>query len=178
MDVRRQRIENEWSFLQRLAQANPRLLVVTAHSDDEFLLQLLETSSPVKYGGTIQIVEEHEIRLCFARFFPAVPMEAYLSRPVFHPNVHPHTGFVCLWQKSVIADTVVEALIQLQRVLSYSGFTGSADHVMQPPALEWAQNPARGVEFPLKYTPLEKPPSWDSERNFRHLPPGRRQRLS
>jgi ubiquitin-protein ligase len=178
MDVRQQRIENEWSFLQRLAQVNPRVLLVTTRTPDEFLLHLRETGSPLKTADTIQVVQEHEVRLCFTRFFPTVPMEAYLSRPVFHPNVHPNTGFVCLWQKALMADTVVEALIQLQRVLSYSGFTEATDHVMQPDALEWAQNPARGLEFPLQYTALTKPPSWDAERNFRRLPPIRRKRLS
>lgn len=178
MDVRRQRIENEWSFLQRIAHANPHTVLIGARANDEFLVTLLQTSGPVKRGNSIEIREEHQLRLCFARFFPTIPMEAYLSQPVFHPNVHPTTGFVCLWHKAVIADTVVEALIQLQRILSYSACTESPDHIMQPEALTWAQHPTRGVEFPLKYTPLKKPADWDQEHNFRHLPPGGRQRLS
>jgi len=53
------------------------------------------------------------VRFAFARFFPAVPIEAYLTRPVFHPNVHPTTGFVCLWSRFSKADTVIEALCRL-----------------------------------------------------------------
>jgi ubiquitin-protein ligase len=178
MDLRRQRIENEWAFLERVAQANPRVLLVKSRTPEEFAVILCETAAPLKKGHQIEILQQHELRLSFGRFFPTVPMEAYLAQPVFHPNIHPTTGFVCLWQKALVADTVVEALIQLQRILSYSAFTESPDHVMQPEALAWAQDSARGLDFPFHYTPLEKPADWDREHNFRHLPPGRRHRLS
>jgi ubiquitin-protein ligase len=177
MDLRLQRIENEWAFLGRLAEANPGIVVVKSRAHEEFAVVLREIAAPLKHGNSLEICEQHELRLCFARFFPTVPMEAYLTQPVFHPNIHPTTGFVCLWQKALMADTVVEALIQLQRILSYSAFTESPDHVMQPEALAWAQDPARGMEFPFKYTPLKKPVGWDQEHNFRRLPPGRRQRI-
>lgn len=178
MDLHRQRIENEWAFLHRLAEANPRVLLVKSRTPGEFAVLLRETAAPLNQGNGLEIREQHDLRLAFGRFFPTVPMEAYLTQPVFHPNIHPTTGFVCLWQKALVADTVVEALIQLQRILSYSAFTESPDHVMQPEALAWAQDPGRGMEFPFKYTPLKKPAGWDQEHNFRHLAPGRRQRLS
>lgn len=178
MELRRQRIENEWSFLQRMVEANSGLLVPKQRSVDEFTVLLRETSSPVEHDGKIEILDEHQIRLSFARFFPTIPLEAYLTRPVFHPNIHPGTGFVCLWGSPSVADTVVEALIQLQRVLTCSLFTESPDHVMQPRALEWVLAAHPGVQLPLKCTPLSKPSAWDEEHNFRSLPAGRRRRLS
>lgn len=178
MDLRRQRIENEWAFLQRMAEANPRLIVPQDRSADEFLVLLRETDAPVEHDGKIEIVDDHQVRLSFARFFPTIPLEAYLIRPVFHPNIHPSTGFVCLWRNSSVADTVVEALIQLQRVLTCSLFTDSPDHVMQPRALAWVLASHPGVQLPLKCTPLSKPSAWDEEHNFRSLPAGRQRRLS
>ena len=178
MDLRRQRIENEWSCLRRMAEANPGLIVPKERSADEFLVFLRETSAPVERDGKIEIVDEHQVRFSFARFFPTIPLEAYLTRPVFHPNIHPATGFVCLWRNSSVADTVVEALIQLQRVLTCAVFTESSDHVMQPRALEWVLTSHPGMQLPLICTPLSRPAGWDEEHNFRSLPAGRRRRLS
>ena len=175
MDLRRQRIENEWLFLQRIAEANAGRIVAKSRTADEFLVLLRETSAPVERDGNIEIVDEHQVRLSFARFFPTIPLEAYLTRPVFHPNIHPGTGFVCLWGNPAVADTVVEALIQLQRVLTCSLFTESPDHVMQPKALEWVLASHPGVQLPLKCTPLSKPAGWDEEHNFRSLPAPRRE---
>lgn len=178
MDLRRQRIENEWSFLQRMAAANPGILTIKDRIPDEFRVTLRETNAPIRNNGNIEIVNEHQLRLSFARFFPAIPMEIYRNRPVFHPNVHPSTGFVCLWNKSSISDTVVEALIRLQRVLTCSLFTDSPDHVMQPAALRWMSAPNRDLELPLHCIPLSKPDSWDKEHGFRSLSGVGRSRLS
>jgi ubiquitin-protein ligase len=176
MDLRRQRIDNEWTILGQMAEANPDCLDIKERRPDEFLLVLKQSSAPVHNAGKIGLVYEHELRFVFARFFPAVPIEAYLTRAVFHPNIHPTTGFVCLWNRFSKADTVVEALCQLQRILTYSVFSHSPDDVMQPEALSWALNANRGTELPLSCTLLVKPPGWPEERDFR-TPPARR-RLS
>jgi hypothetical protein len=104
-----------------------------------------------------------------------MPIEAYLTRPVFHPNVHPDTGFVCLWGRFSLHDTVVEALCQFQRVVTYSLFSESADHVMQPEALHWAEKERNaGKAIPFSFTPLAKPTEWQDEREFRSVPERRR----
>ncbi len=181
MDLRRQRVDNEWTILRQMAGANPACLEIKEQRPDEFLLVLKQSPAPICFGGKIEngkieLVQEHEVRFAFARFFPAVPIEAYLTRPVFHPTVHPTTGFVCLWSRFSKADTVIEALCRLQRILTYSVFSDSPDDVMQPEALSWAVNANRGIALPLLCTGLAKPASWAEERDFR-TPPVRR-RLS
>lgn len=176
MDLRHQRIENEWAILNQMAVASPGRLTIQKRSSDEFVLLLLETAAPLCRNGEIELVCEHQVRFSFARFFPAVPIEAYLARPVFHPNIHPTTGFVCLWSRFSQADTVVEALCRLQRILTYSVFSDSPDDVMQPEALTWAANTQRGMALPLPCHPLAKPPRWPEEKDHR-TPPARR-RLS
>ena len=52
-----------------------------------------------------------------------MPIEAYLTRAVFHANVHPTTGFVFLWSRFSKADTIFDALCQLQRILTYAVFS-------------------------------------------------------
>src|SRR5262249_59417920 len=96
MNLRQQRIENEWSLLQRMAEVNPSLLAIQERRRDEFLLTLDKTSAVERVNEELRTYSRHELRLAFSRFFPAVPIEAYLLRPAFHPNVHPDTGFVCL----------------------------------------------------------------------------------
>jgi hypothetical protein len=176
MDLRRQRIENEWAILHQMAEANPACIRVKERRLDEFLLVLRETSAPARRNQKVELVREHELCFSFARFFPVVPIEAYLTHTVFHPNVHPTTGFVCLWSRFSKADTVVEALFQLQRILTYSVFSDSPDDVMQPEALAWAMNAGRGIALPLACTSLLKPTSWPQEKDFRN--PRARRRLS
>jgi hypothetical protein len=174
MDLRRQRIDNEWAILGQMAEVNRDCIDIKERRTDEFLLVLKKSSAPILNAVEIQLVQEHELRFVFARFFPAVPIEAYLTRSAFHPNVHPTTGFVCLWNRFSKADTVVEALCQLQRILTYSVFSHSPDDVMQPEALSWALDANRGTELPLSCSLLVKPPGWPEERDFRNPSPRRR----
>jgi ubiquitin-protein ligase len=139
MELRQRRIENEWELLQQMAQANPSLLSDVRRHHDDFLLKLSQTTAPVRVEGIIDLRSEHAVRISFPRFFPTMPIEAYVTPPVFHPNVHPDTGFVCLWGRFSLHDTVVEALCQLQRVLTFTLFSESADHVMQPGAIRWLE---------------------------------------
>lgn len=176
MDLRHQRIENEWTILGQMAAANSPRLEVKRRCQDQFVLILHETAAAIVEDGEIKLVSDHELCISFARFFPAMPLEVYLTRSVFHPNVHPTTGFVCLWGRFSQTDTVVEALCRLQRILTYSVFSESLDDVMQPAALAWATNTKRGVTFPLTCVSLAKPPSWRGETIVRS--PSRRRRLS
>jgi ubiquitin-protein ligase len=169
MDLRQRRIENEWDLLQQLAQANPALLSAIQRHQDDFLLKLSQTTAPVQVEGSIELRTEHDVRLSFPRFFPTMPIEAYVTPPVFHPNVHPDTGFVCLWGRFSLHDTVVEALCQLQRVLTFTLFSESADHVMQPEALEWVKKECAVGKIPFPLTPPTKLVGWQEEREFRRV---------
>jgi ubiquitin-protein ligase len=156
MDLRQRRVENEWELLQQMAQANPSLLSDIRRHQDDFLLKLSQTTAPVCVNGNIEFRSEHDVRLSFPRFFPTMPIEAYVMPPVFHPNVHPDTGFVCLWGRFSLHDTVVEALCQLQRVLTFTLFSESTDHVMQPEAVEWIKNQQCGGKMILEHTKVTK----------------------
>ena len=57
-------------------------------------------------------------------------------------------GSSALWSRFSKADTIVEALCQLQRILTYAVFSESPDDVRQPDALKWAINEENGV-FPF-----------------------------
>ena len=176
MDLRSERMENEWAIICQMADANPECITAKERLRDEFRLVLEGTTAPVCRDHEIVLVREHELRFSFARFFPAVPIEAYLTRAVFHPNVHPTSGFVCLWSRFSKADTIVEAMCQLQRILTYAVFSESPDDVMQPEALKWAIQEERRVPLPLPCTPLVKPPSWPEARDVGN--PQTRHRLS
>ena len=158
--TRERRIRNEAALLREMAELNPERLQILAMTGDEFRMTL---HTPA-HGA-----EVHSLKLAFAPYFPAVPIEAYLNVPVRHPNVHPVTGFICLWDRHSTGDTVIEALRQTQRVLSGELRNGEADHLMQPESLD--------VEV-LVYEPLHLPEGYLLEREARGFAGPRRQRLT
>lgn len=173
--VHKRRVEQEWKLLLALAAENPEVLQDCVREDKPdgtlFRFQLLQTQALVEEAGQLQILHEHTVTLRFPRFFPAVPIEASLARPVFHPNVHPETGFVCLWNRFSSGDTVIEAVRQLQKVISWQVHNETPDHVMQPEALTW-QKGAESAALPLKTSLVSIPPSLDlkfgeTSRSFR-----------
>jgi hypothetical protein len=168
--VHERRIEQEWKLLQALAEHNPELLQ-DCHREIEagdpvFSLQLRRTQALIEEAGELRIREEHLVSIHFPRFFPAVPLEVSLLQPVFHPNVHPETGFVCLWNRFSPGDSVVEAVAQLQRVISWELVNEEPDHVMQPRSLEWYKDPARAIALPVPYQTLRRPGGFDLARTY------------
>ncbi|MGI4757170.1 MAG: ubiquitin-conjugating enzyme E2 [Janthinobacterium lividum] len=77
----------------------------------------------------------HAVRIDFPVHFPAVPMEMFLQAPVVHPNIHPETGFVCLWQRHRVSNTVEHAMHRLVAMLAGEQQNPAPMHVMQPLAL-------------------------------------------
>lgn len=55
--------------------------------------------------------------------------------PVVHPNIHPDTGFVCLWDRHRVSNTVEHALHKLAAMLAGELQNTTPMHVMQPGAL-------------------------------------------
>ncbi|MFI5093005.1 MAG: ubiquitin-conjugating enzyme E2 [Candidatus Acidiferrales bacterium] len=178
--VRERRIENEWALLCDAQRRYPTSLkVLGKHSGpdgDSFEILLQDTSGLVEIDEQKTLVSSHEAEIRFPRFFPYVPMEATLQRPVFHPNVDPRNGFVCLWSRFAVEDTVVTALRQLQKVIAWDLINQDPRHVMQPTAIEWYNDPSREYSLPLPYTPIASSDSPTSE----HAPPhlAHRRRLS
>ncbi len=153
------RLAAEWALLEHLAAANRARLSNLRRDDAGFQLKLhgpAALSIPKQgHNGRLSV---HDLRFEFPVHFPAVPMEMYLRIPVLHPNVHPETGFVCLWDRHRVSNSVEHALHKLVAMLAGTLFNPDALHVMQPDALPCAQTgpmPLHGVVYePALRTPV------------------------
>ncbi len=157
------RLQAEWALLADLIALNPGRLRNAAADDMVFSVTLEHTPAPALDSRTT--LEHHLLRLVYPRFFPVVPLELYLATPVFHPNVHPETGFVCLWDRHRTANTIEHALHKASAVLGWRLFNLDPRHTMQPDAAAVAPAerdalarqlhapPLRGVRFPAGFEP-------------------------
>ncbi len=127
------RLQAEWDLLQQLAALNPQRLAQPQGQESEFRVTLLATPALLADGTTTQ--PEHHLRIVYPRFFPSIPLELYLAQPVLHPNVHPLTGFVCLWDRHRISNTVEHALHKTVAILGWRLLNLEPRHVMQRAAL-------------------------------------------
>jgi hypothetical protein len=163
--LRERRIHNEAELLRLLALANPQKFEI-----DGFAGTLRQTTGLRVEDGRLAAAEEHSFILEFPRFFPSMPIEIFLRRPVFHPNVDPETGFVCLWDRHSPGASAIEAITRLQRIIAWDLFSDSADHSMQPAALQWRRRSRRDWELPLPFTPLTVPELYRAETSYREYP--------
>ena len=131
---------------------NPNRISSRAAFDATFQL-CLEDAQAISLA-TGEIVTKHDLRIEFPRFFPAVPLELYLDLPVLHPNIHPQTGFVCLWDAHRSSNRVAHGLHKTVAMLGWRLLNLDARHLMQPGAV----TPFNGVEqakIRLSYQPLQ-----------------------
>lgn len=140
MTVRGRRVENEWSLLRRLAERNPGVIEVLRREtlpDAEVFHLILHRTSALALAPPHLLMEyaSHRARFRFPEYYPSMPIEAFLEKPVFHPNIHPENGFVCLWDRFSPGDTIVEAVRKLQKVVAWELWNDRAEHVMQSEAL-------------------------------------------
>ena len=153
---RERRIFNEWSLLEQTGRANQGTLELLGRrqvpEEDVFRLAVHETSAIVRNRENSNLVCSHVAEVHFTRFFPSVPIEVNLQIPVLHPNVDPENGFVCLWHKFGPADTVIDALHRLQKIISWNWVNFERVHVLQPAAVEWFAN--NRTALPLGYRPI------------------------
>lgn len=173
--VRARRLDNEWAFLARLVEHNPGVLEAVkreSQPDADSFHAVLHRTEGLSLGRAI--LTTHAVVFRYPEYYPSVPIEAFLAVPVFHPNVHPETGFVCLWSRHSAGDTILEAVRQLQRVITWELKNSDAEHVMQPEALQWV----RDVVLPLAYEPVNVPTDLQLERTHAWRPEGERRRLS
>ena len=126
------RLRSEWATLQELAHLNPGRLTGLLTEDMAFSFLLHGPSVPTADGTSVQ--DRHAIRVEFPVHFPAAPMELYLRHPVQHPNIHPETGFVCLWEQHRVSYTIEHALHRTAAMLAGQLYNPDALHVMQPGA--------------------------------------------
>lgn len=148
------RLYAEWALLQALAIANPTRLRNPRWVDSTLAVTLCDTPAlPLEAGP---LLTEHQVRINYPSFFPALPMELTLSVPVFHPNIHPETGFVCLWDRHRSTDTAEHALHKLVAILGWQLFNNNSVHVMQPAAARRLDDSAEveAIRARLQGTPL------------------------
>ena len=173
--VYQRRVEQEWRLLQLLANTNPAIIESVRRAQEVrgavFSFSLQRTRALVGSLGDFQFRDSHAVMLHFPEFFPSVPIEASLVSPVFHPNVHPENGFVCLWGRFTPGDTVREAVSQLQRVITWELLNEESDHLMQPAAIAWYKDALRDIELPLRYEAVSKPAEFQEQRTYALRPP-------
>lgn len=161
--LRNDRIEHEWKLLGRLVRANADRLEMldrdSAPTEDVFRVRLhaspgIETA----VGERLTTRDDHTLRLCFTRFYPDVPIECYVEEPLFHPNVKPETGFVCLWEEANPRDTSIQAIARAQAMAAYRMLNLGGPHQMNRDAADWYVKVAK----PKALVPL----SWDELRVY------------
>lgn len=138
MTASERRLQAEWDLLQTLALLNPGRIDAIAASDRNFHFALHQTPA---YAGPIadpfRIRTKHTLRVFYPYAFPTVPLELYMEEPVWHPNIHPETGFICLWDRHRITNTVEHALHKVVAMMAGTLYNQNATHLMQPDALTW-----------------------------------------
>jgi hypothetical protein len=131
MSLRNRRMDAEWKLLEKLAEANQRVLARIARCDWGFFVELRDSPAWMGADGRQWMEREHALRYVFPRYYPALPLEGYLERPVLHPNVDPANGFVCLWKRYRTQQTIVDAVAMTRAVLSWSAVNPDTQHCMQ-----------------------------------------------
>jgi len=161
--LRADRVEKEWTLLERLAGANPGYVEILGRApsgvEDVFHVKL--QSSPgiqEAHGDRIATRQSHTLRLCFPRFFPEVPIDCYVEEPLFHPNVKAETGFVCLWEQASVRDTIVQAVARAQAISAFRMVNTGAPHLMNKDAAVWYETVGR----PRRLVPL----TWDELKTY------------
>ena len=156
--VRLERIEQEWKLLNQLQELNPQFLSLLGRKsrphEDTFGVQLLQSPGIVEICNGLPVIrEEHTLRLCFPRFYPDVPIECYVKEPLFHPNVRSDKGFICLWERFNLGDTVIQAVCRTQAMIAHRMMNLQPEHVMNAEAAEWYEQQGK----PAALVPLEGP---------------------
>jgi ubiquitin-protein ligase len=135
MNLRNRRIEMEWQLLEALADANRATFAAITQSEDEFRVDMRESPAWVSGGRERRVETAHALRFAYPRYYPSLPLEGYFIRPIFHINVDPATGFVCLWRDYRPAQTIVDAILITRTIMAGKVANRDLAHIMQPDAV-------------------------------------------
>jgi ubiquitin-protein ligase len=179
--LHQRRVANELELLEQLAVRNPAILQLTGRAIDpdksRIDFQLLASPGLISENGILRVSAAHAGEIRLPRFFPAVPIEIYLTLPVFHPNIDPDNGFVCLWREFSSDHTCLEAVRRLRAILAWKMMNPNPLQVIQPEAITWLADPNREPRGPFEYEQLQSPESESQFIPHRPLVAGRRKRL-
>jgi hypothetical protein len=161
--LRADRVEKEWTLLNRLAIINPGQVEIIDRRpsglEDQFFVRLHASPGIAEaVGEQIRTRDVHTLRLCFTRFYPEVPIDCYIEEPLFHPNVKPETGFVCLWEQANPRDTIIQALARTQAMAAFRMVNTGGAHLMNRQAAVWYES----VGLPHGVVPL----TWEELKVF------------
>ena len=154
MNLRDRRMDTEWQMLEALAQANEPTFAALTRARDAFHILMRESPAWVGKSSERQIETEHSLRYVYPRYYPSLPLEGYFSRPIFHVNVDPATGFVCLWKDYRPAQTIIDAILITRAIMACKAANLDRAHRMQDDALLDDIEP-----YALPMTPLNIPAS-------------------
>jgi hypothetical protein len=133
MNLRNRRMDEEWLFLQILAEANESVVRKAVRCPEEFRVVLGDSPAWVGAVDRPRVETEHEVRYVYPRYYPTLPLEGYFVRPILHVNVNPATGFVCLWRAYYPTLTVVDAILITRAIMSGKTANMDPEHRMQQP---------------------------------------------
>jgi hypothetical protein len=146
--LRRDRIDREWRLLDRLAALNPGMVELADRepraSAEVFVVRLYQSPGVREVDrGRVVTDDAQVLRLEFTRFYPDVPIECYTEMALFHPNIRPETGFVCLWEEANPQDSVIQAVARAQAMAAYRMVNLGGAHVMNGDAASWYRDVAQ-----------------------------------
>lgn len=146
--LRERRMQSEWLLLTKLVEANPEIIDSIDRTDDAFHVHFSETPGWVTGTSGPTMRNEHWIEYLFPRYYPTLPLEAYCQRPAFHPNIHPETGFLCLWEDYLPNRSILEAVVTTRAVLAHQAMNRNAQHCMQPDAFDCEPLAMQALKIP------------------------------
>ncbi|MBW4635067.1 MAG: hypothetical protein KME30_25150 [Iphinoe sp. HA4291-MV1] len=98
--LRQEALARARSQIIAYAQAHPGFQVSANNHlvPTDYLLQFHAPgfAPPLEIGGEPQPIDEHEVYLALPGAFPMQAPQAIWQTPIFHPNVDPQSGLVCL----------------------------------------------------------------------------------
>ena len=157
--LREQRIEKEWTLLNKLAEVNPDKLEVVSRTglptEEVFSIRLNKSPAVERLAGNETIIRETtNLRFCYPSFFPDSPIECYVEEPVVHPNVKAENGFVCLWSESNPRQGIVQAVARAQAIMAFRIVNLAEPHVMNRQAADWYCSVGGTAQIPLTWDEL------------------------
>lgn len=156
--LRDRRLEQEIRIFQELAAANAdRMRVRSIGTDGDAYLVSFRLSGCEFLSLDRRVGDGMDMEIRFTRYYPLVPPEVSFIPAIFHPNVSPESGFVCLFEDYRMEYGVVEYLQIAQQVATWQIWNGDPQQVLSPEAVAWLEAGASGIALPLRAAPLMAP---------------------